>query len=569
MMALVLLLLVATQFKVAEVTISGNEYFKTSEVKHIMLTRTPKIFHKGTFNPGIFNGDIAAIKNLYRYEGFLETTVDYELMIDSTRKRIGIYINITEGKQVFVDTIEFFGNTVITDSILRQVIITHSQRPFYKRKVDLDKHVITSMYDDMGYADVLVQTDHRFINEGIYIAYTITENEKQVVDEIEFFGTQRTKEKILLHEITLESGDVFRYANVLKSQRNLYNMGLFTSVRAQIKNTDVPNHKTVQFYLIEKKAISYYFRVGFGTRDYLRLGVGAKHINLFGRAWQGKIESKWSFAEYRIASQLSFSRILIFPVQSSIGAFYQFKKEIGFSTRSIGGKITAHFNVLAGTFTTQYSLENVRIYNTDEIIQGNDWLQGITFNWFKDRRNDPLFTKSGDYMNILLETTGIIFPSEVDYIKPLFEYRLYKPLGFFIGAVALKVGTIEPVSPTMEIPVYKRYYCGGTSSVRGYSEWSIGPQDAAGNPLGGKILSEISGELRIPIYKILGGVLFIDAGNIWQEFREINGELRYGIGGGLRVKTPLGSVRVDYGFKINRQPEESPGMLHFAIGEAF
>jgi outer membrane protein assembly factor BamA len=136
-------------------------------------------------------------------------------------------------------------------------------------------------------------------------------------------------------------------------------------------------------------------------------------------------------------------------------------------------------------------------------------------------------------------------------------------------AVAVRAGMVEPFEPTEEVPVYRRFYCGGASSVRGYSERAIGPVDENDNPSGGRYLGEVSTELRFPLYKILGGVVFIDGGNIWQEYDEIPLGLRWGIGIGLRIRSPIGSVRLDYGFKIDRREDEPAGSLHFAIGEAF
>lgn len=569
MIALLFLLLTTVEFRVTKVMINGNQYFKEPAIKNIMLTRTPGIFRKGVFNQEIFKGDITAIKNLYRYNGFLEIEVDHELVFDSINRKVEISINIEEGNQTFVETIEFFGNVLFSDSTLKEKIATRQYKPFDKREIELDNYVITSIYDDIGYADAIVQVDYNIKDYRAHIIYTITENEKQFVQNIEFFGLKRTREGILRKETVLENGDIFRYANVLKSQRNLYNLGVFKSIKIQIKNADKPNNKIVQFNLSEKKAVNFYFRIGYGTRDYLRLGAGAKHVNLFGRAWQGKVDGKLSFAEYRLNSQLTFPRFVILPIKYSIGAFYQFKEEIVFKTRSIGGYMATHFGVLQGTFSTKYEVERVRTYYPGYDSTEDDWLQGITFNWLWDRRNDPLFTRTGDYANILLETSGVIFPSDVDYLRPTFDYRLFRPIMFLIGAVSFKIGLVQEITPTLEVPVYKRFYCGGTSSVRGYSEWSIGPKDEVDNPIGGKILSEISGELRFPIYKILGGVIFIDAGNVWQEYADVDGALRWGIGAGLRLKTPLGSVRLDYGFKLGRQLDESLGTLHFAIGEAF
>ena len=87
--------------------------------------------------------------------------------------------------------------------------------------------------------------------------------------------------------------------------------------------------------------------------------------------------------------------------------------------------------------------------------------------------------------------------------------------------------------------------------------------------MGGRYLGELSAELRFPLYRILGGVVFVDGGNIWQSYDEIPQGLRWGAGAGLRLKSFLGSIRLDYGFKLGRREGESVGSLHFAIGEAF
>ena len=569
MITLFLFLIATSEFKVTQVTIDGNQYFTEKSIKSIMLTKTPGLFRKGAFNHEIFKGDITAINNLYEYSGFIEVIVDHQLIYDSTSSKVEIKIAIEEGQQTFVQHISFSGNTLFGDDYLKERITAFLQEPFDRRKLDLDAYLVTTAYDDSGYADVQVRVDHSIIDNKASIDYLIVENERQFVDGVEFHGLQRTREDILHREMLLKNDEVFRYALVLKSQRNLYNLGIFKSLRTEIKSSATANKKIVQFNLSERDAINLSFRIGYGTRDYLRLGAGIKHINLFGRAWQGNIEGKWSFAEYNINSQLALPRFILFPLKYSIGAFYQYKKEIGFATRGVGGYVASHLDMFGGIFSTKYEIAGIRTYFSDNDSTQNDWLQGLTFNWLKDQRNDPLYTTSGNYTNMILETSGIIFPSDVDYFKTTVDCRLFKPVMIFVGAVAFKTGVVQGISPTTEVPVYKRFYCGGTSSVRGYSEWSIGPVDDNDNPAGGRILAEISGEMRFPLYKILGGVIFIDGGNVWQEFDDISSSLRWGTGVGLRLKTALGSVRLDYGFKINRQADESIGTLHFAIGEAF
>ena len=569
MIILYLILFGSIEFKVTKIVITGNEYFNEAAVRRVMLTNTPGLFRKGSFQAEIFNGDITAIQNLYNYNGFLDAHIAHELIFDSTEKEVKINIDITEGKQTFVNEIQFIGNKLFTSDFLKDKMTTQLNEPFDKRKLDVDGYTITSLYDDRGYADARVQSDYTVTADELKVIYTISEAEKQFIKEVEVIGLERTREGVARREITLKPNDTFRYADILTSQRNLYNLGVFRSIRTSARNASLTNFKIVQFITAEKKPITINFRIGYGTRDYLRAGFGITHINILGRAWRGKIEGKASFAEYRLNSQLTFPRFFVSAVKYSIGAFYQLRKEISFRTRGIGGYWSTYLNLIGGKLSSTYDIEAVRTYFVDVDTTEDDLLQGITLTWLRDKRDDPLFPERGNYIYINSETKGVILPSDVNYVRPTFEYRVFRPIMMLVGAVSVKVGVVQEVSPTTEVPVYKRFYCGGTSSVRGYSEWSIGPRDENANPIGGRALVELSGEIRYPIYKILGGTLFIDAGNIWQEYDDIDASLRWGIGAGLRVKTPLGSIRLDYGIKINRQPDESFGAVHFAIGEAF
>jgi outer membrane protein insertion porin family len=569
MIVLILLLVSTIDFKVETIKLHGNEYVHDGAIRAVMLTKQPSLLHRGTFVPAIFDGDITAIQNLYSHHGFLETTVDYELAFDSINKKVDINIAIQEGIQTFVTEVLFTGNTIFSDSFLREKITTQPGAYFDKRNMEIDTYVITSLYDDKGYTDVDVQSQYTIKNHAATVVYAIAEAEQQFIKTVEFVGLENTREDIVRREITLEPDDTLRYANILESQRKLYNLGIFQSIRTKTIIANEPHFKIVQFNLKEKDPIIVNVRIGYGTQDYLRLGAGLTHLNILGRAWSGTVEGKFSFAEYRFDSQITFPRFFVLPIRTTLGTFYQFKKEIGFNTRTFGGYIATHLTILNGIVSTKYDVKNVRTYFVDYNSVDNDWLHGLTVNWLQDRRDDPFSPRTGHYANLNLETSGIIMPSDINYVRPTCEFRLFRPVLSFVSASSVRFGYVRPIRPSVDVPVYKRFYCGGTTSVRGYSEWAIGPVDDLGNPQGGNVLIEVSTEMRFPIYKIVGGVIFIDGGNVWQEYDEIDGHLRWGIGAGLRLMTPLGSIRLDYGFKLGRQPEESVGALHFAIGEAF
>ncbi len=569
MIGLIFFILCNGDFRVTAINISGNEYFKDSAIKKIMLTKTKSIFRKGVFNEDVFRGDLDAIANLYTYDGFLDVAVENELHYDSANSEIELRIRINEGKQSFVRSVEFEGNTVFEAESLKKLLVMERGEIFDPREVDADNYVIRYSYDDLGYADIEVESGYRREDDGVFVLHSMKEGSKQFVGKIDILGLERTRRSVVLRELRIKSDDLFRYARILESERRLYRLGIFSAIRTQIENASTANYKDIDFVLSERKRISMNFRVGYGTRDLVRLGVGVMHNNIFGRAWQGKIDSKLSFVEQRVTTQMTFPRSILLPGDFGFAFFFRRLEEIGYHTLSLGGNVTTKFVLDASEISAKYEIERIKTYYMVDDSTGTDLLHGFGVGWLRDKRDNPFYTTKGSYTGANVEISGVVLPSDVDYLRPTVQFRLYRPYAGLVIATSLKAGLVKPVAPTTIIPVYKRFYCGGTSSVRGYSERGIGPVDENDNPLGGRFLGEVSAEVRFPIYKLLGGVLFLDGGNIWQNREEISTDLRWGVGVGLRVRTFLGSIRLDYGFKLAREEDESAGVLHFAIGEAF
>jgi outer membrane protein insertion porin family len=569
MIGIFFLLMTAAEFRVRSIEVTGNEYFKGSTITKIMLTKTKNFFRKGVFNESVFSGDIEAVKNLYIYEGFTDVGVDHTLRYDSSEMRLDIVLHITEGKQHFVQNIVFEGNEIFTAESLSHVITMRPGQIFDPRKMTADNYVIRYLYDDLGYADVEVESKYRVEDERIVVTHSVSEGRKQYVGQIKILGLQHTDTSVVVRRLEMAHGDVFRYARILESQRKLYRLGIFMAIRTQVEKSAVPDHKDIQLMLTEKELMVINLRGGYGTRDRLRLGLGFTHYNMFGRAWQGNLEGKLSFVEQRVSTSVTIPRTILLPGKFGFGFFFKKLKEIGYETQSLGGNIVTRFEFGLNEFSAKYEVERITThYGEGDSTQG-DLLHGITAGWLRDNRNDPFYTTRGYYANVNCEVSGIVFPSDIDYVRPTAQVRFYRPLAGIVFGSAFRAGMVKPVSPAVEVPVYKRFYCGGSSSVRGYPERGIGPLDQNGNPLGGRFLGEFSAEVRFPLYRILGGVVFIDCGNIWQEYDKIPRDLRCGVGGGLRLRSFLGSIRLDYGFKLGRREGESIGMLHFAIGEAF
>jgi len=136
------------------------------------------------------------------------------------------------------------------------------------------------------------------------------------------------------------------------------------------------------------------------------------------------------------------------------------------------------------------------------------------------------------------------------------------------------------------VPWEERFRVGGGTTIRGYGEDLVGRRNEAGRAIGGRVLLLANVELRFPVFSIVQGAVFLDGGNVWADPAEFklaafsrglsNGShsplhVAYGAGGGIRVLTPVGPFRVDYGVKVGsgRAPGEGRGSIHVALGQAF
>ena len=128
------------------------------------------------------------------------------------------------------------------------------------------------------------------------------------------------------------------------------------------------------------------------------------------------------------------------------------------------------------------------------------------------------------------------------------------------------------------MPYFKRYFLGGATNLRGWGRYEVSPLSGEGNPIGGLTFTNFSTEVRFPVFRNFGAVLFLDGGNVWTNPWDFNlRDMRYDIGTGIRYNTPVGPVRLDLGWQlnpipgllVNGEPQTRAMRVHFSIGQAF
>jgi len=208
-------------------------------------------------------------------------------------------------------------------------------------------------------------------------------------------------------------------------------------------------------------------------------------------------------------------------------------------------------------------------------------LNAAGFDYQRSTADNILNAHRGYQLAFHVEQAGRIVSGTFKYYAVSIDGRHYLPIAgeSVVLASRLQLGNIRPFGQDqISVPLSKKYFLGGATSIRGWGRYEVSPLSGSGLPLGGNSLFAASAELRAVLRGNLGGVLFVDSGNVWADTWGIKlGDLRYAVGPGLRYQTPIGPIRFDVGWQLNPIPgllvngheQTRRWRMHFSIGQAF
>ena len=577
-----------TRYRTKEVKVQGNSVISDKEILKSIKTKPDTLFTSGFFKKEIFREDLKRIKKLYADRGYSDARIDYNLDYDKKHKTMVITIKIDEGRKYTVGEINITGNNVVSRKEIEDAIEIHVGSTFIESQIHKNAININEIYFDRGYISAKVIADVVFNREkqNMDVTYNIDEGQQARIEKIEIRGNTKTKDIVIRRELKIAPGEVFNGEKLKKSRQKLNNLGYFEEVTYSTTPGSAPNKKNLIINVKETKTGEVSFGAGYSSIDKFIGFVELRQRNFDWRnfpAFTGDgqdLSIRAEFGSKRKYYDLSFTEPWVFnrPISFGFDLYNRYSQRDTYDEERLGGDI--RLGRRFGDYLSlngMYKLEKVNISdiesNADDAVkeeEGEHIISSLSLNLTRDTRDNVFNPTSGGVLRNTVQFAGGCLGGDRDFMKYTSMLDWY--FTYFKNQtleVKLQGGVVDEFGDTIMVPIYERFYAGGANTIRGYGYRDVGPESAAGDPIGGESMAVANFEYTFPIIKQIKGAVFYDVGNVWSKIDDFGSSFKSAVGVGVRVNTPLGPVKVDYGYGLDYEPGEKKGRFHFSMSRGF
>jgi len=582
--------------KIKKIQFLGRQAFSEETLRNRIALKSSGFFKSRPYVKEDHENAVEALVQFYLEEGFRTIEVTPEVQYHQSGKSVWVFFKIDEGIRTRIDQIDISGNASISDDRLIEALTLESQMPYTNTRVQEGARELLSAYANAGYlyANVGLVLSFSFEQTEAMITYHVTEGKQVSVGQILLEGNLRTKPDVILKRLSIHTGDPYNPEKILESQKEIYQTGLFSSVRFEPvepeKRGDVQD---IRLQLVERPRISLEFGVGYSDREGLRGIIEVAHRNLWGTNQVISASAERSRVEKRYL--LSYKKPWFFhktvTARASLASLDI--EEVSFDEQTFSAVIGVDkefTDAINGSFLYQFERKEAsNVSNPDDFKPEDIGVLKIgTLNpsLIRDTRDDVLNPTSGSVNSILFRDAAKILGSKVQLVKLIIQSRWYRKITTrSVVALSIGAGVVERFGDSQSIHISERFFLGGRNTVRGYDQDKLGIDGVTinrpppptptqthkiGEPTGGNAMLVLNEELRIQLPKSFGFVIFFDHGNVWDDPRNFDpSDIKSTVGAGLRYNTAIGPFRLDWGYKLDREDYEDPWAIHFTLGHAF
>jgi len=587
-----------SRHRLVGIEITGNRFFDVGTIRERLSVRQAGWLRDryGRYSRKLRDNDRDSILDLYRSNGFRDVQVAASTLDDyrGRQDNLGVRYEIEEGKQWTVNQLTIEGVSDGDAAYLRTIIQSSKGQAFSEASIAADRDAILAYFFNNGYSEASFDWSQTSadIADRANLHYTIRLGQRVYVRDLLVRGLETTKPNVVRSRILIHPGDPVSQSLIGETQQKLYDLGIFSKVQTALQNPDgAEESKYVLFQLDE--AARYSFNVGVGA-ELARIGGGVttfdspagttgfsprvtggiSRLNFLGRAQTLSLQSLVSTLEQRVVlsylvreftgnQNLTLTFSGLFDNSTDIRTFTAQRAEAAIQL----AQRLSRANSLQYRFAFRHVIvSDLKIEPQLIPLLAQPVRVGLlSMSYIHDRRDSPTESHRGVYNTIDVGIALPQFASQTDYTRLVLRNSTYHPLSRnVVLARTLQFGYIQRLGGVPIIPLGERFFGGGASSQRAFPDNQAGPRDLeTGFPVGGNALLFHSTELRFPLIgDNIGGVFFHDMGNIYSDINQISFGFRQGayqnfnymvqaVGFGIRYKTPVGPVRLDFSYSPN------------------
>jgi len=564
--------------RIGKIEITENNAFADSKITKMMQNKPKAFLRSGKLDEIKLEEDVAKIKSFYKDNGYLDVKID-EPIIEVVADRFIITINIEENEQYYVGDVSFTGNSIFSTQQLSRVLKYKSGDVYDLSKVEETYQELFGVYADQGYIYCSIAPNENARDSFIDIEYVIEESSAATINRVIITGNYSTRENVIRRELRTIPGEIFRRSDVIRSLREVFNLGFFDNVEPLTGVPDDSGRIDLIYKVTEKEGVATVGAgISYSAQDKLTGYFELSHPNMWGKGQ--RLYTKIELGGRLTNLQIGYTEPWLFSTRTSAGldlyytnrfCDYYTKRDIGFA-----GRVSFPFYLDYTRFGYTLRAERTQIRDIASSYTApssgyslfNDtipkWTVSNQFTLTRDSRDFIFNPTSGSYMALRADIAKKFLFANTDYNRITFEARTYLPIYWkFVLMARIKAGVVTSVD---EVPLYKKFYAGGVGDdgVRGYSDRSLSPE-LDGRRVGGSALLINNLELKLKLSPSLSFLMFYDAGNAFESYKDVNLHNLYrGVGAGVRIEIPMmGILGFDMGYGLDR---EQPGFEpHFQI----
>jgi len=571
------------KIRIKKITFSGNTHYGDKVLKKLLPETKEAGFFSWVTKSGVYKEetlekDADAIAAFYMLKGFLQVKVA-KPKVEVAKDGITITIPVEEGRQFKVGRLDLKGDLIAPKRELFKLVPIYPGEIFNREKVSKSISNLTDRYADQGYAfvDVSPQVIPHEDQPLVDLIFDIRQGSKVYFERINILGNTKTRDRVIRRELRVVEGELYSQTALKKSHDNLNYLGFFKEVGLSTKKGSADDKMVLNVQVEEAPTGAISMGVGYSSIDKLVGLVSISQNNLFGRGQRlvlaGQLGSVSSYYN------LSFTEPRLFDTQLLLGGdiYNTFRDYDDYSVRRTGGVARFGFPLFADLrLYTQYLYEVVDTYNiqefASEIIKSQEGISttsSIYLGLRRDTRDSRFDPTKGSDNGISVTYAGRFLGGSNDFTKYQGSSTWFlTPFWDLTFSARGRIGFIggDP------IPLYERFRLGGIYTVRGFKAYSIGPKAPNGEVIGGDKELLFNFEMLIPLVKAikLKGLVFFDAGNAWDVGEPYRlDDLRTSAGVGFRWMSPVGPLRLEWGYNLQPREGESSSSWEFTVGTFF